>query len=196
MMQRTPDFIGCGAVMIVGIKHAQVQGESSRVSYLFIPEGFKDQVVQMDTVSGAEFSGSSWEELVGWFKDHNTSEQYFASGGRAPLMYEAFRYLEASLDICRVAAKQTKGPQTAAWLMQVLVSHTGWIMEPIGHGSRATFTDRGKDPEKFHLAMQVLLGMNPSNTALWSRRIMVSTTPSWYAPHCRCMWPWPWHPFL
>ena len=37
MMQRTPDFIGCGAVMIVGIKHAQVQGESSRVSYLFMP---------------------------------------------------------------------------------------------------------------------------------------------------------------
>ena len=50
MVMRNPDFIGCGAVMIVGIKHAQVQGESSRASYLFLPEGFKEQIWQMAAV--------------------------------------------------------------------------------------------------------------------------------------------------
>ena len=95
----------------------------------------------MATASGSEFL----DRLIGWF-EHYTAEDYFAGGGRAPcrapLMYEAFRYLEASLDIYRAAAKQVKGPQTAAWLMQVLVSHTGWIMAPMGHGARATFIDR------------------------------------------------------
>ena len=68
MVMRNPDFFGCGAVMIAGIKHAQVQGESSRVSYLFLPEGFKEQIWQMAAVSGAEFSGSSWEDLTEWFE--------------------------------------------------------------------------------------------------------------------------------
>ena len=71
---------------------------------------------QMAMVSGSEFNGSSWEDLIQWFEqcdEHYTAENYFEGGGRAPLLFEAFRYLEASLDICRAAAKQVHGPQSA-----------------------------------------------------------------------------------
>ena len=139
---------------------------------------------QMATASGAEFTGPAWEleELIQWF-DHYTSENCFEGGGsgRAPLLFEAFRPC-TPLDICRAATKQVQGPQSAAWLMPVLVTHTGWFMEPMGHGARATFVDRVQAPEKFHLAMKSLMAMNPSITSPGSRRTMVSTTWSRYAP--------------
>ena len=95
--------------MVVGIKHAKVQGESSRVPYLFLPEGFMDQILQMATVSGAEFSGSSWEDLIEWF-EHYTAEGYFAGGGRAPLMYEACHYLRPPWISAALRRSKCSGP--------------------------------------------------------------------------------------
>ena len=52
MRVRNPDFIGCGSVDVAGIKHAPVQDERTRASYIFLPDGFKNQMLQMAMVSG------------------------------------------------------------------------------------------------------------------------------------------------
>ena len=177
--------MGCGAVNIVGIKHAPVQGHSTPVSHLFLPDGFKNQMLQMATVSGGEFAGLSWEEVVTWF-DQYTAEEYYTSAGRGPLLFDAFRFMEASMDICCAVPKQVARPRSASWLMQVLVIHTGWFMEPMGHGTKATFmidiVDRMKSPEKYHQSMESLLAINPGISSPGLRRNMVSITPSRHAP--------------
>ena len=61
---------------------------------------------------------------------------YFMGGGRAPLLFDAIRFMEAPLDLCRTVAKQVEGPQSAARLVQVLIIHTGWFMEPMATGGR------------------------------------------------------------
>ena len=181
MAMRNPDFIGCGAVNIVGIKHAPVRGASTPVAHTFLPEGFKSQMPQIATVRGSEFTGSSWDAVVKWF-GHYTVEDRFSTAGRGPLLFDAFRFMEASLDVCRAVSSQVDGPQSAAWLMQVLVTHTGWFLEPMGHGSKATFIGRVKAPDRFHQAMKSLLAMNPGISLPGSRRNMVSITPNQYAP--------------
>ena len=98
MRMRNPDSIGCGAINIVGIKHAPVQGASTRVTYFFLSEGFKNQVLSMATVSEPAFTGSNWDDVVEWF-DHYTAEDYFSTAGRGPLLVDAFRFMEAPLDI-------------------------------------------------------------------------------------------------
>ena len=100
-------------------------------------------------------------------------------GGRAPLLFDAFRFLEAPLDLCRAVAKQVEGPPSSAWLVQILITHTGWFM---GHGSRATFIDRVLGPDKYHQAMKPLLAMNPGISSPGPRRNMVSISPSRYTP--------------
>ena len=104
------------------------------------------------------------------------------AGAPLPLLFDALRFLEAPLDICRAVAKQVEGPQPAAWLMQVLATHSGWFMEPMGHGSRATFIDRAQAPDKYHQAMKSLLAMKPGMSSPGPRRTMVSISPSRHAP--------------
>ena len=64
---RNPGFIGCGAVSVVGIKHAQlqVQGGCSRDSYRFLPEGFKNQILPNESDGHGKRIGVQWIVLGG-----------------------------------------------------------------------------------------------------------------------------------
>ena len=83
--------------------------------------------------------------------------------------------------------------------MQVLFTHTGWFLAPMGHGSRATFIDRVQAPDKFHLAIamkSLLHGDEPEHDIAWAEENYGEYYPASVCPTVRCMWPRLWHPLL
>ena len=61
---------------------------------------------------------------------HYAPADCFVNGGRAPLLYNSFRFFEPSLDLCRAAAGQAYA-QTTSWCtcLRLLVAETGWFLE-------------------------------------------------------------------
>ena len=126
MVQRNPNFFGCGTVCIAGVKHNNVNAkDDSRVpvSFFMLPAGFAAQARAASHVAAVIFTGSTWEELIAVLVKHYAPADYFVNGGRAPLLYNSLRYFEASLDLCR-AANRADG-DTASWCLRLLVTETG-----------------------------------------------------------------------